>query len=321
MGPGMTGQLVEMARSDPETARSCLACHAPLAEQQSPAAGGSRAAPSQGFDLELQAEGLVCAGCHVRRHERFGPPLRGGSFTGAREGRLPHGGATRTSAFLRSEFCSGCHQFGPDGFALNGKLLENTFEEWKASPAARRGLHCQDCHMPDRRHLWRGIHDRDMVQSGLEFSLGIDRPRVPPGEQLVARLTVTSVNVGHYFPTYVTPRVVVRMELVDRAGRMVPRTREEHIIGRQVSLDLSRELSDTRIPPGGQAAFEYRRGIDALGLRLRATVTVFPDHFYSGFFRSLLATGAGAGAPEIRRALDAAQRSSFEIFRREIPVS
>src|SRR5258708_5742150 len=33
MGPGITGQLVEMRRSDPDGPRSCLICHAPLAEQ------------------------------------------------------------------------------------------------------------------------------------------------------------------------------------------------------------------------------------------------------------------------------------------------
>ena len=74
---------------------------------------------------------------------------------------------TRTPACLSSEFCQSCHQFAPDGLALNGKLLENTYAEWKASRFAREGVQCQDCHMPDRRHLWRGIHDPAMVRSGL----------------------------------------------------------------------------------------------------------------------------------------------------------
>ncbi|MBI3628436.1 MAG: cytochrome c554 and C-prime, partial [Candidatus Rokubacteria bacterium] len=99
---------------------------------------------------------------------------------------LPHNGVTRTPAFLRSEFCASCHQFGADGFALNGKLLENTYEEWRASPAARAGRQCQDCHMPDRRHLWRGIHDPDMVKSGVEISLTTDRARYRPGEEVRA---------------------------------------------------------------------------------------------------------------------------------------
>ena len=33
MGPGIAGQLVELARRDPAGARGCLVCHAPLSEQ------------------------------------------------------------------------------------------------------------------------------------------------------------------------------------------------------------------------------------------------------------------------------------------------
>src|SRR5262249_42448563 len=171
MGPGVTGQLAEMTRSDPESARLCLSCHAPLAEQQPEVPGGRGLAKKSAFDRGLQRQGWVCAACHVRKHERFGPPRRDGSLgSDPPRGSLPHNGVTRTVAFLRSEFCSSCHQFGSDGFALNGKLLENTFEEWKASPAARRGVQCQDCHMPDRRHLWRGIPDPQMVNAGLPNS-------------------------------------------------------------------------------------------------------------------------------------------------------
>jgi len=47
---------------------------------------------------------------------------------------------TRTPAFLSSEFCQSCHQFAPDGLALNGKLLENTYAEWKASRFAPEGV-------------------------------------------------------------------------------------------------------------------------------------------------------------------------------------
>src|SRR6266571_7253294 len=41
MGPGIAGQLVETVQSEPAAARSCLHCHAPLAEHavQVPGAG------------------------------------------------------------------------------------------------------------------------------------------------------------------------------------------------------------------------------------------------------------------------------------------
>jgi hypothetical protein len=319
MGPGVVGQLVGMWRDDPATARLCLTCHAPLAEQQPYT---ERGVSNRAFDAELQHTGVTCAVCHVRRHERFGPPRRDGSIAPAASGQsLPHNGVTRTPAFRQSEFCASCHQFKADDFALNGKLLENTYEEWKRSPAARERRQCQDCHMPDRRHLWRGIHDRDMVKSGVEVSVTTERPRYRPGDELAAVIVVKSVGVGHYFPTYVTPRVVVRAGLVDATGASVPSSEQEYVIAREVALDLSREVFDTRIPPGERASFSYRRRLEGRGFTLRVTVTVYPDHFYERFFKSLLASGAGAGARQIHEALKAAGRSAFDIFRKDVPLT
>jgi hypothetical protein len=322
MGPGITGQLVELAGRDPAAARACLVCHAPLAEQAPLAAGPAGLETNPAFDGALAREGVVCASCHVRGHERFGPPPRSGA-QGLRtsRARLPHNGATYTGAYERAEFCAACHQFGPSGPSLNGKPLENTYLEWRASPAARRGLQCQHCHMPDRRHRWRGIHDPEMVKSGVRVSLTLDRARYRPGQRLRATVTVASVNVGHYFPTYVTPQVVVRAVLVGADGAPVPATAVEGIIGRQVPLDLSREIADTRIPPGGRFVQRYDRVLDRPGLTLRVTVTVYPDHFYTGFFAALLETGAGAGEASIREALEATRRSSFEIFARDVPLT
>lgn len=175
--------------------------------------------------------------------------------------------------------------------------------------------------MPDRRHRWRGIHDPEMVKSGVRVSLALERPRYRVGERLRATVTVASVKVGHYFPTYVTPRVVVRALLVGPGGEAVADSVEEAIIGRQVPLDLSKEIADTRIPPGGRAVLRYDRALDRPGLSLRVTVVVYPDHFYTGFFESLLATGAGAGEAEIREALEATRRSAFPLFARDVPLT
>jgi hypothetical protein len=307
-GPGIAGQLAEAARREPAMGRRCGYCHAPLAEQ-SPEAGVA-------FDLTLRDQGLVCAGCHVRGHRRFGPPRRDGSVA-ATAGPVapPHGGVTREPAFLRSEFCASCHQFPPGGLALNGKLLENTYEEWRRSPAARRGRQCQDCHMPDRRHRWRGIHDPEMVRGAVAVRLAVRRGRDGVG----ARLVLESREIGHHFPTYVTPRVVARLELTGPDGATVPGSVEERVIGREVTLDLAREIADTRLPAGGRLVFDYRRPWRP-GARLRSTVTVYPDHFYTAFFTALLAQGPEAGEAEIRGALAATRRSPFVLDMREIPL-
>ena len=322
MGPGVAGQLVEMLESDPPSAQSCLTCHAPLAEQSPLVAVGAAPRPNPEYDRALAAKGLACAACHVRAHERFGPPRRDGSVASASpRDTLPHDGVTRTAAFLRSEFCQGCHQFTPDGFALNGKLLENTYNEWRASRFAREGVQCQDCHMPDRRHLWRGIHDADMVRSGLTIVAKTGAARYRPGETARATLSVTSTRVGHAFPTYVTPRVILRAELLDAAGQVVAGSRAEKVIAREVALDLSREVFDTRLLPGRTAALQYRKRIPAPGVRVRLSVIVEPDAFYTKFFETLLRQGAGRGEAQIRAALEASRRAPFTVFERDLPLS
>jgi Cytochrome c554 and c-prime len=322
MGPGIEGQLVEMLQSDPQSAIGCLVCHGPLAEQAPLIVGDGAPRPNPDYDAALRGKGVPCAACHVRGHQRFGPPRRDGSLASAapRE-TLPHNGVTRTPAFLKAEFCAGCHQFAPDGFALNGKLLENTYSEWKASRFAREGVQCQDCHMPERRHRWRGIHDADMVRSGLTITAKPGAARYRPGDVAVVTLRVTSTRIGHAFPTYVTPRVVLSGELVDETGLAIAGSRQERIVGREVTLDLSREVFDTRLEPGQSAVLTFRAKVPGPGIRARLAVVVEPDAFYVGFFETLLQQGAGRGESDIKKALDAARRSPFRVFEREIPLS
>jgi len=311
MGPGVAGQLAELRVREPATALGCQNCHAPLAEQMPQVPG--TLADNPAFDAALGARGIPCAACHVRGHERFGPPRRDGSLASAApRASLPHEGVTRTPAYLASSFCRGCHQFGPDGYALNGKPLEDTYEEWKASRFAAAGVQCQDCHMPDRRHLWRGIHDADMVRGGLTITLDDASPRVPGG--VAARLVVENSGVGHRFPTYVTPLVLLRAELVDAAGHALAGTRAERPIGREVTLDLEREVSDTRLAPGERAELVYARALEAGAVAARFSVVVYPDAFYTAFFEALLRQGAGRGEDDLRRALGETRRSAFTVF-------
>jgi len=55
--------------------------------------------PNPVYDADLRPHGVVCAACHVRGYRRFGPPRRDGSLASATP-RPPHGGVTRTAAFL-----------------------------------------------------------------------------------------------------------------------------------------------------------------------------------------------------------------------------
>lgn len=314
MGPGVLGQLLDM---DPEATQDCLRCHAPLKEQADSlitalASGRDRkSASSKNAGAQLHEHGVVCAACHLRGHRRYGPARRQGSTPDAAT-KLPHNGWVSSVAFEDSRFCSACHQFEKDGYALNGKPLENTYEEWKTSRYAREGRTCQSCHMPERRHLWRGIHDPQMVKGGVTIDV---TPASIHSGMVSAALTIKNTGVGHHFPTYVTPRVVVEAYQEDAGGRIWKDTLREFVIARQVSPDLSREIADTRLAPDQAATFDYQAPLKAGAATLVLRVRVEPDAFYTEFYRSLLqAEQAGEGRRLIQQALEESLASHFVLY-------
>jgi len=323
MGPGIYGQLVDMVESDPATAQICWSCHTPLAEQQERLWSGGAWIMNPQFDAALQHNGLVCAACHVRQHQVYGP-VRSSTpeITGKIDQGLPHNGFSAETAFSKSGFCRGCHQFGPDDYRLNGKLIENTYNEWKESDYPAQGVQCQSCHMPKRRHLWRGIHDPDMVKQGVTISIDLPGKQLHPDDTLTATITIANTGTGHYFPTYLTPKVFVRARLIDAAGNPVEGTAQEAIIGREATQDLSQELYDTRIPPGDLVAIGYQQVVTQKNLSLKVEVVVEPDHFYARFYRSVLANGGSSdeGRVLLEQALKDAEQSSFSIYETVKPL-
>ncbi len=326
MDAGVLGQLLDMPAHARDDHQSCMRCHAPLAEQADSLVATIEALEKQkgrapagiGNAALLHEQGLVCAACHVRKGEWYGPPRRDGSGPGADQRAAPHGGWKADRAFESSRFCAACHQFDDDGYALNGKLLENTLKEWQDSRYARQGDSCQSCHMPDRRHLWRGIHDPQMVKRGVrieaEGAAVVDR-------QLASQLTVANIGAGHFFPTYVTPRVMIRAFQQDAAGRKLAGTEQQFIIGRQVTQDLSREIADTRIAPDAQAAFDYRAPRHRAATHLVWQVEVQPDAFYLELYESLLREPQGGnGRPLILQARDKAAASPYQLYSTQLPL-
>lgn len=318
MGPGVLGQLLDMARDASDEHQACLRCHAPLAEQASSLSQAIARPRAASREVPAHAQGLTCAGCHVRGHERFGPPRRDGSAPKAGEAGLPHGGWKASTAFEDSRFCAACHQFVEGDFALNGKFLEDTYEEWKASRYAREGKSCQSCHMPDRRHLWRGVHDAQMLMSGVTVTA------VAPaltGSGIEARLEIRNTGTGHRFPTYVTPKVIAEIFQAGADGKALPGTLRQHVIARLVELDLSREISDTRLAPDEKAVLDYRAPMDRRAALLVYRVRAEPDAFYTDFFKSVLADGqAVRGKALLREALANSQRSQFTFFEERRPL-
>lgn len=307
--PGLVGQLLTFDAAD---TAACMQCHAPLAEQrQAFEAARSRGRADRPADQKLAAAGNSCGGCHVRGYRHFGPPQRGTGIVGQSDPANPHGGVMRTADFEKSDFCTACHQF-PTDQAINGKPLENTLVEWRASPAAAKGKSCQSCHMPDRRHLWRGIHDPNMVKSGLTPAFAAE-----PGQ---ARFRLTSTKIGHAFPTYVTPKAIMRGVALDESGRPIPGSERQHVIQRRVEFigGVWVERSDTRLLPGQSATLDLRWPKSG---RVRLWLEVHPDDFYhNNVYNGLLhdLPKGGASANLIAEADRRAQASRFRLFETEL---
>lgn len=326
MGPGVHGQLVEQS---PATILACQKCHAPLSEQleflpprengvssqTNPSGGGSEYIANEGYDAGLQSHGIVCAACHVRSHQRFGPPFSEHAAAASVFAEGHHGGAVVSSAYSDSAFCKPCHQFEENGFSLNGKLLENTYNEWLESPHAKEGKTCQSCHMPNRRHQWRGIHDPDSVKNALKLDVEIRNYQ----ESIEAEIRLTNEGAGHHLPTYLTPAIFVTVRLLNEAETLIPNTEAIRVIQRRVPLSLDKEVFDTRIPAGGTWVYTYKAPFTDDARSLEVRLDVHPDHFYNDFFE-VYKSKTLEGQTAIKHALEITENSPYLLMSKKMPL-
>jgi hypothetical protein len=280
MGPTVLGQLLDMELDAPALSITCQRCHAPLAEQIPYLEKGVH---NPVYQEGFREQGLVCAACHVRGNQRFGPPPRKPMAEGA-----PHGGFIVKTEYESPAFCASCHDFTPGG-GMHGKLVQETAEEWRRTPFAAEGKTCQSCHMPDRRHLWKGIHDSAMVSSAVSIQAQFD-PQLKPGDSLRALISLTNVGAGHRFPTYTEPQVKIIVEQVDAKGKALEGSYMEGVIARRVTEEMDREIFDTRILPGETFSLEYVRPRFPKAKTLSARVEVWPDEAYRLYFKKMLET-------------------------------
>jgi hypothetical protein len=149
----------------------CMRCHAPVATNL----GASRAEPLWNLP-EVAREGVTCIACHrvqyvygksngERRIEEgnlFAPVFGGLGGDGVAEtihrkehfkvktspndqgpGQELHVAGIYFDPLTKSEFCAPCHQVA----VHPGIKLEVVWEQYRASPACKKGIECQDCHM------------------------------------------------------------------------------------------------------------------------------------------------------------------------------
>lgn len=333
MGPGPWGQIIDLSQNSPEEAILCMTCHAPLSEQmpllvKSTNGAETKYVDNNYYNPQLQLQGITCAACHVRQHQRFGPPkAEGAAATNYPSGMPSHGGVQRTPYFGRAEFCKDCHQFDPeDTILVNGKPIQDTYREWKSSVWGQGEAACQECHMPNRRHLWKGIHDPEWVKGGVRVEATVRESHSTPGSPLELTTEVINAAVGHKFPTYITPKVFVRAALLDHTGKTLPGTQRQRIIGWDARFEDGKwkEYFDSRIPPGGKFQGTFRWVLPRQAKKIRAWVEVHPDHFYHVHFYPMYLKSQGL-TPEGRRLVEKALldsgRTPYILFDKVIPLS
>lgn len=279
MGPGIYGQFGE-PWLDPEGIIMCQTCHAPLYEQQPYIYSGGEVVRNMLYSDKMRRKGLTCAACHVRKHVRYGPTAKQWV-----DPETPHGGFTEIKDFNRSEFCKTCHQFNPGDRRLNGKLLEDTYAQWKRSPYAKEGKSCANCHMPDRKHTFRGIHSPRMVKDGMTIRL--DKG---PNNAIVY---ITNSGTGHKLPTYVTPKISIIGKVMTPDGKVIKGTVKVKNIQWLVSMNLRKEIYDTRLDPGETFKVQFDFPKKHKGNIYDIEIRVYPDEFYRRFYEALLQNPPG----------------------------
>ncbi|MCP4784845.1 MAG: cytochrome C [Fuerstiella sp.] len=139
--------------TDGLTDRLCMGCHS------SPLVVSGHGAP-EGLDQfgPPVDEGVSCVVCHSISGSNLASPdalPANASFVTDPQGPirgpyaerrcLQRGRATVPNEVMtRSEFCANCHGIV---HPVNGFVIERTYEEWRDSIYAKKGIQCQDCHM------------------------------------------------------------------------------------------------------------------------------------------------------------------------------
>ena len=244
----------------------CQDCHLPIVSSRRGAAGAPDPA---GFPAGLAGEGVNCAVCHVRDGAILAPHEGG---TRNPESKPPHP-VRYTEELNQSRFCADCHQS-----TESERPMYDTFREWEASPAAKQGIRCHDCHLPKRTrvdqaggivafhtHGFLGSHTDLKVQEALELDVRTDRPRYARGETVVARVRLTNTGAGHKVPTgHPLHGIEVTAGIADQNGEFI--AMETRWLRRGVdSLFATEEGEDTRLAPGETLAFELRGAIPGEG--------------------------------------------------------
>jgi hypothetical protein len=215
----------------------CASCHAPTAKE---------------YDLRqvegVAANGVHCDYCHKIEsvaegtiglsHGRFNLNLLRPSEGQVSFGPLDdvdRGKESYSPLYRDSRYCASCHEG-----IIFGVHVYSTFSEWQASPAARQGQQCQDCHMkPTGRmssfapghggiardpstlanHRFFDGSQEAMLRRAVRAAVRFERQ----ADKVRARVQLWAEGVGHRLPTgFVDRHLVLVVEGGTADGHTLP---------------------------------------------------------------------------------------------------
>jgi hypothetical protein len=272
----------------------CQKCHGPVAEMTGES-GKPVAEMSPGA-----AQSIGCMFCHqvVANTEPLGNVSQLVEPDTTRRAQLENPQAPHPAVFsplhATSAICGGCHNVN---HPINGMHLESTYREWAASPQAKAGTQCQDCHMsqkpgqigPSQGQAAPGAPERPniyhMTFAGAQVALGnperatqmlqsaatlkMDAPKVvKAGDEASVTVTITNSGAGHYLPTGLTEvrEMWLDVSWVDSAGKSTSLgERRFGTVLKDAAGKYPAELwdavaiqSDDRIPPQQSVTDSYK---------------------------------------------------------------
>ena len=210
--------------------RLCLECHAPTV----------RVTGDYAAELPLTTEGVSCDFCHSIRSVHLDKPdqridldIGRTKYGPLKHAQSPAHEVVDSDLHRSSELCGVCHEYRNE----HGVLILATYSEWKASPYADLGTHCQNCHMPlvtgrvaalgvdasaahdVNLHDISGSHDLEQVRKAV--TMAIQSVERLTDKKVRALISVHNIGGGHCFPTGLpTHRAILNVRLTDR-GRLV----------------------------------------------------------------------------------------------------
>jgi hypothetical protein len=221
----------------PDGAGVCASCHAPAANEydlrrvQGVATHGVHC--DYCHKIESVADGTIGLS-HGRFNLRLLRPSEGQIFFGALDD-VDRGEDAYSPLYRDSRYCASCHEG-----VVFGVHVYSTYSEWQASPAARQGKQCQDCHMKPTGRMTnmapgRGGIERDpktlanhrffdgsqaaMLRRTVKASVRFERQ----ADQVRANVRLWTEGIGHRLPTgFVDRHLVLVVEGQTCEGRSVP---------------------------------------------------------------------------------------------------